>query len=366
MVDIVVDGVLKSQKNFFLKTGRFVTVQLVCLFSPPFIITNMSNEEPLNPCQPTKAIVHLYRPAKVHMFHFAIRKLNPYICCNTRGNGKLYNSSIGHYYMLDTNYRADHPNTDDKLYRIYTNDIELSQEHCRTFGSTSKIANLNYLIGNYPCFHLACGYDNCPRPAASVYNRDHWRCNRHYRAIALDHPINPLTSVKTSIKSPSVTINTAAPKHDPKFHCNESTIGVSKEVHSQRLGISNTVTIQKYNRHYKPQNARLQHSMTPVTNINLKKRVTSEYRYFKEYSRLTFDIHRSPKQIERWKRLTTSVLRHEHNGISFKNKPFLLNEDKNNSKPYVVFKQIYHLPKRTPDNIGYIEQCDNRANTKLF
>uniref|UniRef100_U9UNL1 Uncharacterized protein n=2 Tax=Rhizophagus irregularis TaxID=588596 RepID=U9UNL1_RHIID len=117
---------------------------------------------------------------------------------------------------------------------------------------------------------------------------------------------------------------------------------------------------------YKPQNARLQHSVTPVTKINPKKRVTSEYRYFKEYSRFTFDIHRSPKQIERWKQLTTSVFRHEHNGTSLKNKPFLLNEDKDNAKPYVVFKQIYHLPKRTHDNIGYIEQCENRANKKLF
>ncbi|CAB5199581.1 unnamed protein product [Rhizophagus irregularis] len=164
-----------------------------------------------------------------------------------------------------------------------------------------------------------------------------------------------------------MTINTAAPKHDAKFHCNKSTIGVSKDVHLQRLGVS-VIRLQYENItvKYKPQNARLQYSVTPETKINSKKRVTSEYRYFKEYSRLTFDIHRSPKQIERWKRLTTSVLRHEHNGISFKNKPFLLNEDKNNAKPYVVFKQIYHLPKRTYDNIGYIEQCENRANKKLF
>ncbi|PKY30300.1 hypothetical protein RhiirB3_447318 [Rhizophagus irregularis] len=368
----------------------------------------MCNEVTPNPCQPTKAIVRLYRPAKVHTFCFHIKKLNPYVRCDTRGSGTLYNTSIGRYYLLDFNYRADHPNTDDKLYQIYTNDIELSQEHCRTFGSTSKIANLNYLIGNYLTFvfslnrqfpkhivnkyfkrlrqsliekfsairrrldlnkntniiswkstrtfikfsfenhvifigfHLACGHNDCPRPAASVSNRDRWRCNRHHEAIVIEHPTNPLTSVKTSIKSTSMTINTAAPKHDPKFHCNKSTIG------------------------YKPQNARLQYSVTPETKINSKKRVTSEYRYFKEYSRLTFDIHRSPKQIERWKRLTTSVLRHEHNGISFKNKPFLLNEDKNNSKPYVVFKQIYHLPKRTHDNIGYIEQCENCANKKLF
>ncbi|CAG8703030.1 15038_t:CDS:2, partial [Rhizophagus irregularis] len=44
-------------------------------------------------------------------------------------------------------------------------------------------------------------------------------------AIVIEHPTNPLTSVKTSIKSTSMTINTAAPKHDPKFHCNKSTIG---------------------------------------------------------------------------------------------------------------------------------------------
>ncbi|EXX76793.1 hypothetical protein RirG_029840 [Rhizophagus irregularis DAOM 197198w] len=302
----------------------------------------MCNEVTPNPCQPTKAIVRLYRPAKVHTFCFHIKKLNPYVRCDTRGSGTLYNTSIGRYYLLDFNYRADHPNTDDKLYQIYTNDIELSQEHCRTFGSTSKIANLNYLIGNYLTFvfslnrqfpkhivnkyfkrlrqsliekfsairrrldlnkntniiswkstrtfikfsfenhvifigfHLACGHNDCPRPAASVSNQDRWRCNRHHKAIVIEHPTNPLTSVKTSIKSTSMTINTAAPKHDPKFHCNKSTIGVSKDVHLQRLGVSYTVTIRKYN------------------------------------------------------------------------------------------CQIYHLPKRTHDNIGYIEQCENCANKKLF
>ncbi|CAB4485917.1 unnamed protein product [Rhizophagus irregularis] len=151
----------------------------------------MCNEVTPNPCQPTKAIVRLYRPAKVHTFCFHIKKLNPYVRCDTRGSGTLYNTSIG--------------------------------------------------------FHLACGHNDCPRPAASVSNRDRWRCNRHHEAIVIEHPTNPLTSVKTSIKSTSMTINTAAPKHDAKFHCNKSTIGVSKDVHLQRLGVSYTVTIRKYN-----------------------------------------------------------------------------------------------------------------------
>ncbi|PKY49485.1 hypothetical protein RhiirA4_465504 [Rhizophagus irregularis] len=172
---------------------------------------------------------------------------------------------------------------------------------------------------------------------------------------------DPLATVNTSVIPKSVTTNVSTSKHDSQFHCNESTIGVSKDVHS-RLGVSYTVTIRKYNQHYKAQNARLAHSVTPETKVNRKKRFTTEYRYFKEYSRLIFDVHRSPKQIERWKRLTTTVLRQEHDGFSHKNKPYLLNEDKSNSKPYVIFKQIHHLPKRKYDTVDFMEQCENRTN----
>lgn len=86
---------------------------------------NISNEDISNSRLYTKAIVRLYRPAKVHTLSFRIRKLNPYVRCDTRGNGTLYNTSKGRYYLLDFNYRADHPGTDDKSYQIYTNNIEL-------------------------------------------------------------------------------------------------------------------------------------------------------------------------------------------------------------------------------------------------
>lgn len=169
-------------------------------------------------------------------------------------------------------------------------------------------------------FHLACGHNKCPIPVASVMNRDYWRCNHHFKAIVMKHNANPLATVKTSDILITVTTNTSTPNCDSLFQCNESTIGVSKDVHLQRLGVSYTVTIRKYNKHYKRQNARLSDSVIPKINVNKKKRITTKYRYFKEYLRLIFDVHRSPKQIKKWNRLSTSVLHHEHNGSSHKNK----------------------------------------------
>ncbi|CAB4417703.1 unnamed protein product [Rhizophagus irregularis] len=54
---------------------------------------------------------------------------------------------------------------------------------------------------------------------------------------------------------------------------------------------------------------------------------------------------RSPQQIQRWNRLTKSVLHYKAYGSSMSPKPYLLNE----ARPYVVFKQVYHMPKRTKD-----------------
>ncbi|GBC52849.2 hypothetical protein GLOIN_2v1779760 [Rhizophagus irregularis DAOM 181602=DAOM 197198] len=58
---------------------------------------------------------------------------------------------------------------------------------------------------------------------------------------------------------------------------------------------------------------------------------------------------RLPQQIQLWNRLTKSVLHHKAHGSSMSLKPYLLNEVKAGSRPYVVFKQVYHMPKRTKD-----------------
>ncbi|EXX67884.1 uncharacterized protein OCT59_016955 [Rhizophagus irregularis] len=63
----------------------------------------------------------------------------------------------------------------------------------------------------------------------------------------------------------------------------------------------------------------------------------------KKYSKLRFDAVRTPKQIERWNRLTKSVFKTEHHFNM--NKPYILNPTTKCTRNLVVFKQI-HVPKK--------------------
>ncbi|PKY50874.1 hypothetical protein RhiirA4_467566 [Rhizophagus irregularis] len=62
--------------------------------------------------------------------------------------------------------------------------------------------------------------------------------------------------------------------------------------------------------------------------------------YYKEYSRLRFDIVHSPQQIERWNRITRSTLNLEHK------KPIISHLPSGNSPRPLVFKQIHHVPEK--------------------
>ncbi|PKY17673.1 hypothetical protein RhiirB3_488289 [Rhizophagus irregularis] len=81
-----------------------------------------------------------------------ISKLSPYLSCDTRGSGTLYNTKKGRYYLLRLSEKADLPLTEINKYLIYTNDIELSKNHRHTFRSTSNKPNLNYILGIYLTF----------------------------------------------------------------------------------------------------------------------------------------------------------------------------------------------------------------------
>ncbi|PKC15415.1 hypothetical protein RhiirA5_408212 [Rhizophagus irregularis] len=74
---------------------------------------------------------------------------------------------------------------------------------------------------------------------------------------------------------------------------------------------------------------------------------------------LNFDLVRSPQQIERWNRLTTSVLNQQASSRSIK--PSFILKDTARPRPPVVFKQIQHLPEKTTNeflvNLLKIKEC---------
>ncbi|EXX66769.1 hypothetical protein RirG_120600 [Rhizophagus irregularis DAOM 197198w] len=110
-----------------------------------------------------------------------------------------------------------------------------------------------------------------------------------------------------------------------------------KNVNSQRLCVNYTVTIHKYNKSIGELNPELKQMMDPPPDI--QKRY-----YYKEYSNLKLDVHRSPKQIERWNCLTKSTLNHEyyHNKITS-----IILDTKCVRTPHpALFKQIQHLPEK--------------------
>ncbi|PKY38389.1 hypothetical protein RhiirA4_451375 [Rhizophagus irregularis] len=118
-----------------------------------------------------------------------------------------------------------------------------------------------------------------------------------------------------------------------------------KEVHSNRLGISYTVTINKYNRGLGQQNRDLKNEKKD--NYATKKRSpedTAIRPYFKQYGSLRFDIVRSPQQIARWNRLTCSVMRsEEHSPFT---QPKIIRPPTAQEPDPAVFKQLRHLPTK--------------------
>ncbi|PKY45735.1 hypothetical protein RhiirA4_420081 [Rhizophagus irregularis] len=111
-----------------------------------------------------------------------------------------------------------------------------------------------------------------------------------------------------------------------------------KEVHSNRLGVSYTVTIRKYNTVTGERNTQLRRLMEQQYT---KETLVSQKQYYKSYSHLRFNAVRSPQQLQRWNRLTNGTLNQERQ--TYKVKPFILNEPEPGLPNPTVFKAIHHL-----------------------
>ncbi|GBC05746.1 hypothetical protein RclHR1_00640034 [Rhizophagus clarus] len=166
---------------------------------------------PINntPNEPYKgsAIIRLYKPATIFPISFLLHHLHPYLSCDTRGAGTLYNTKKARYYLLSLGLSTSFgPETNN--FMVFTNDTELSGDHQRTFSSThivtkyfsrlrvllkEKLCSIKQRIdsdnhndcytktyiqfssGNhviYLGFHLRCGSGNsCIFPAACVMSQ---------------------------------------------------------------------------------------------------------------------------------------------------------------------------------------------------
>ncbi|CAB4415536.1 unnamed protein product [Rhizophagus irregularis] len=364
---------------------------------------------PDNPT-PTQAILRLYKPCKTYPLTISTKILSPYTSCDTRGSGTLYNTKKGRYFLLSLSNTIEQPLSINDRLSVYTNDIELRNHSSHTYQSTSIKPNFKYLLGIYLTFvfslnrqfpkHIidkyfsrlrqllqekymalrnrltsellnnkrtttyirfssgdhviylgfffSCGTyvksekNHCVLPAAYVLSKKRWRCGEHIAKL-------PSTQSRSGIR------------RDPRFYKDQIhrilTLNAKKEkknvkqVHSNRLGVSYTVSINKYHRGLGRDNQDLKHEMesgigtkdnyaTKTRNLN----ETSTRPYFKEYRSLRFDIVRSPQQIARWNRLTCSVIRANHHS-PFPQPKIIHTPTTQNPNP-VVFKQLRHLPSK--------------------
>ncbi|GBC12296.2 hypothetical protein GLOIN_2v1837698 [Rhizophagus irregularis DAOM 181602=DAOM 197198] len=150
----------------------------------------------------SQAILCLYKPLK-KFFDISMRisKLSPYLSCDTRGSGTLYNTKKGRYYLIRLSEKADLPLTEIDKYIIYTNDIELSKNHRHTFRSTSNKPNLNYILGIYLTFVFSLNrqfhkndvnkYFNHELDLPSVNNKTVRPYYKQYRTLHFDAVRSP-------------------------------------------------------------------------------------------------------------------------------------------------------------------------------
>ncbi|GES91103.1 hypothetical protein GLOIN_2v1779171 [Rhizophagus clarus] len=333
--------------------------------------------------EPTKdsALVCLYKPANIFPILFFHLHVCPYLSCDTRGAGTLFNTKKARYYFLSlgqlkkTGIRTNN-------FSVITNDTDLPGTHQRIFSSTSKFPNINFLIGNfltfvfnlnrqfpsyvvtkyfsrlrvllkeklcsirnridsdssnnrhiktyilfanrdhviYLGFYLRCKPE-CNLSAASVISNKRWRCGEHYNEINTCH--NSALHIPRDAKYYADELERRAKKkkRSPRE---------AKHIHSNRLGISYDVVIKKY----KNILARQRNQLPDAT----------KWKYFKEYKCLQFDIVRSLQQIQRFNRLSTLVLSQNTNA-KYK-KPFILGALKDGMKPATVLKQLHHCPAK--------------------
>ncbi|EXX57437.1 hypothetical protein GLOIN_2v1788972 [Rhizophagus irregularis DAOM 181602=DAOM 197198] len=319
----------------------------------------------------------LHKIRNIFAYSFQTHKLNPYIVMDTRGSGTLYNIKKSRYFLMELHPNADLCLTKKNSFNVYTNDIDMPNDHQRIFNSTSKKVNLNYLIGTYLTFifsinrqfspeivqkyfkrlrqllidklvaiknrlsylaknrqtktyirfssgthviylgfYFRCSH-TCTQPAAFVLPNNQWQCNKHFT------PIPELRKKTTHRKG--------------KDH-NTVNFNPWKEVHSTRLGLKYNVIVKRYNKWKGKNNSDLKEVMEPITTNRKGKSTTRPF--YKEYKDLEFYDNRTPQQVKRWNRLKESTIKHEKHLSHCK--PFLLKENS------TVFKKVSHLVKRDP------------------
>ncbi|EXX52058.1 hypothetical protein GLOIN_2v1779171 [Rhizophagus irregularis DAOM 181602=DAOM 197198] len=337
----------------------------------------------------SQAILRLYKPQKkIFDVSMRISKLSPYLSCDTRGSGTLYNTKKGRYYLLRLSEKADLPLTEINKYLIYTNDIELSKNHRHTFRSTSNKPNLNYILGIYLTFVFSLNRqfhkdavnkyfsrlrhllkekllalrnrlestDNNERKTKTfirfscghhvIYLGFYFPCGTlhfepgEYTGSLCFHPpafvqSNNRWRCGTHLKHiRQVSHTTTRHPVEPRFYAEQFGLTVNrhnknkrhhKAIHSNRLGISYIVQFKRY---------RSDELTLPSVHNKMVRP------YYKQYRTLRFDAVRSPQQQARWNRLTMSTLKQNRSNRTIT--PHLLP----NSPGQMVFKTIHHLPHR--------------------
>ncbi|POG72973.1 hypothetical protein GLOIN_2v1828557 [Rhizophagus irregularis DAOM 181602=DAOM 197198] len=346
-----------------------------------------SSPDSTTPPPVSQAILRLYKPiTKFFNISMRISKLSPYLSCDTRGSGTLYNTRKGRYYLLRLSEKADLPLTEIDKYLIYTNDIELSKNHRHTFRSTSNKPNLNYILGIYLTFVFSLNrqfhkdavdkYFNRLRQLLkekllalryrleSTDNNDRktktfirFSCGPHVIYLGFYFPcgtlhfapgenegslcIHPPAFVQSNNRwrcgghlklIRQVSHTTTRHPVEPRFYAEQFNRTVNrhhknkknhKEIHSNRLGISYVVQFKRFRS--------VDLNLPSIDNKTVLP-------YYKQYRTLRFDAVRSPQQQARWNRFITSTLRRNHSNQTIL--PLLLP----NSPGHMVFKTIHHLP----------------------
>ncbi|CAB4435017.1 unnamed protein product [Rhizophagus irregularis] len=324
----------------------------------------------------------------IFTYSFHTCKLNPYVVRDTRGSGTLYNTKKGRYFLIELDQNADLLLTKKNSFNIYTNDIDMTNDHHRIFNSTSKKVNVNFLIGTYLTFIFAINRQfspdivkkyfkrlrqllleklvaiknrisqpsknrttktfirfssgahviylgfyfrcdlNCTQPAAVVLSQNRWKCHKHLGTILG----TPLEKQKRNYNIPG----------NPMFRASNASQNQWKEIHSTRLGITYDVIVRRYNEWRGKRDDYLRNVMEPTT-TKTKKGVETTRSFYKEYRGLQFDDNRTQSQLNRWNRLVNSIVNSER--YLYRPKPFLISKDS------MVFKKIQHAVER-----GFVRQ----------
>ncbi|CAB4439325.1 unnamed protein product [Rhizophagus irregularis] len=129
------------------------------------------NTTPEDSQSSSKAIVHLYRHCNTYAYSFNTKRLNPYEVSDTYGSGTLYNTKKARYFLIELDKDADLLLIRKNFFTIYTNDIDMTNDHQRIFNSTSKKLNLNYLIGTYLTFTFTINRQFSPDVVKKYFKR---------------------------------------------------------------------------------------------------------------------------------------------------------------------------------------------------